>query len=120
MTGRSALQVIIVSGPGDAGRALTGLSLAAAAAACGTRVVVFLAGEGARWLGPDTRESAVGGFATVAELLNALRANGGVVEVCSNCVHDACRTGAAGLPGAATTGLATVALRLSEIPTVVF
>jgi predicted peroxiredoxin len=121
MPAEPSLQIVLISGPSDCRRATAGFSLAAAAAACGTPVVVFLIMEAVRWLDPGVGSCAdVPGFPSVSELIETLRAAGARVEVCSSCTDGACAPGAGRSPGAIPAGLATVALRATECPTVVF
>jgi predicted peroxiredoxin len=114
-----SLQVLIVSGPSDAARARAGASLAAAAAACGTRVFLFLLMDGARWLDEgDLTASEPAAGPTMSDLFRAVTASGGTLEVCSSCAEDLCDRHAP--PGVGIAGLASVAVRLADMPTLVF
>jgi predicted peroxiredoxin len=117
MATQPSLQILLVAGPAEAARALAGARLAAAAAACGTRVFLFLYQDGARWLQPGA--AAAPDEAALTELLHAVAASGGVVEICSNCAGSHCS--ATRLPeGVGVSGLASVAVRAGDMTTVVF
>jgi predicted peroxiredoxin len=125
MDEKAGLQMIICSGPQDARRATLGFAAALAARACGTPVTVFLAMDGARWAFPsEGNESEATGFQPVAQLLEGILSAGGRIEVCSTCVESACSgppgSGSVLRPGIVFGGLAAVAIRMGEIPTVTF
>lgn len=127
MNEKAGLQIIIYSGPRDARRATLGFAAALAASACGMPVTLFLAMDGARWALPsEGNEPEVPGFHPVAQLLETIMATGGRVEVCSNCVEGNCSIGPGSelrpmlRPGVVLGGLASVAIRMGQIPTVTF
>ncbi len=120
------LQIVITSGPEDAPRATLGFAAAAAACCSGAPVVLFLALNGARWaFQTEGNEAQAPGFQPIAELFELIQASGGRIEVCSNCLEGQCtRLGdqhcAPMRPGVTASGLASVAIRMSQIPTVTF
>ncbi len=127
MSDTAGLQIIIVSGPEDAPRATLGFSVAAAAAACGTPVTLFLAMNGTRWaLRSEGNQSAVPGFQPIAQLLDLILAGGGRVEVCSNCLQGLCSDSAVcgprsdHRPGVVPGGMAALAVRMAKASTVTF
>lgn len=126
MSETPTLQIIITSGPEDAARAAFGFAAAAAACCSGESVVLFLALTGARWaLQSEGNKPHMPGSQPIGQLLDVIRSSGGRIEVCSNCLQGQCAlpgTEQAALmrPGVATGGLASVAMRMSQIPTVTF
>lgn len=134
MPSSKRLQIIISAGPDDP-RATLGFATAAAAGACGLSVIVFLVMNGARWaLKSIGNEPQQPGQQPVAELLETIQACDGTVEVCSNCLANACsgcsHTVCSATPDGARPsemrdgirpgGLATIAVRMTEMPTVTF
>jgi predicted peroxiredoxin len=128
------LQFIISSGPGDS-RATLGFAAATAAAACGTKVIVFLAMEGARWALKSVGNEPQGtGFQAVSQMLALIQSSGGRIEVCSNCLSTACSSCLSEIcsmtsdgtrpsemrEGIHPAGLTTVAVRMSQMPSVSF
>lgn len=127
MDQNAGLQIIIYSGPQDARRATLGFAAAVAASACGMPVTIFLAMDGARWaFQSEGNQPDASGFQPVAQLLETIVATGGRVEVCSNCVEGACsrepESGPRSMlrPGIGIGGLASVAIRMGQMPTVTF
>jgi predicted peroxiredoxin len=122
------LQIIIVAGPDQPQRAVLGLSMAAAAAAAGTRVFIYLVMEGARCLlTQNCARSLVDGFPTVAELVAAVHESGGSIAYCPNCLAGQCDPGFRGKTSEQSfchlghpSGVSTVAMQLAHIPSVVF
>lgn len=122
------LQVIVVSGPGEPKRLVLGLSMAAAAAAAGTTVRLFLVMDGAACLRADIcHRELVQGYPPVSELLTAIEQSGGAVEYCPHCLPEGCDASFArpaqgdgcackGLPA----GLSSYGVRLASCPSVVF
>ena len=128
MTQAPELQIIISSGPEDPRSAL-GFAAAAAAAACHIRVVVFLTLAGAQWASKFLgNESDMPGGQPVSEALALILGSGGRIEVCSSCLGDTCFTSRKSAGGALSGmregiypgGLAAVAARMTQIPTVTF
>jgi predicted peroxiredoxin len=128
------LQIIISSGPEDS-RATLGFAAAMAASACDTPVVVFLVMNGAQWaLKSVGNEAQRPGFQPIGEMLELIQSSGGRVEVCSNCFNGVCSTChdevCTATPdqmqprdmreGIHPGGLTSVAVRMSQIPTVTF
>ncbi len=128
------LQIIISSGPDDS-RATLGFAAATAAMACGEQVVIFLVLNGARWALKEVgNQPQQAGFQPVSQMLEMIMASGGRVEVCSNCLNDACSSCLNEIciatpdgirpsdmrEGVHPGGLAAVAVRMSQIPTVSF
>ncbi len=128
------LQIIISSGPEDA-RATLGFAAATAAVASGTRVVIFLVMRGTQWAFKSVgNEPQQAGFQSVSEMLDVIQSAGGTVEICSTCVANTdsmCQ--APGnysvrnsdcspelRPGIHSGGLTSVAIRMTQIPTVTF
>lgn len=130
----SKLQIIISSGMEDP-KATLGFATATAASACGTQVVVFLVMQGVHWaLKSAGNEPQQPGFQTIAQMLTLLQDSGSTIEVCSSCIHGICAAGSdqgwATAPdqkitegireGIRVGGLAAVAVRMSQMPTVAF
>lgn len=122
------VQVIVVTGLDQPKRLFTGLSLAAASAAAGTRVRLFLGMDGVQCLDPRlSGEVILPGYPPVAELLSVIRDSGGVIEYCPHCLPSGCDTwlaqapmgestsGCAGLPA----GLASYGVHLGDYSTIV-
>jgi predicted peroxiredoxin len=125
MDEKAGLQIIICSGPQEANRAILGFAAALAARACGMSVTLFLVMDGAQWaLSSEGNEVQAPGFQPVAQLLESILAAGGRIEVCSNCVEGACgappESGSQLRPGIVFGGLAAVAIRMGQVPTVTF
>ena len=125
MDEKAGLQIIICSGPEDARRATLGFAAALAARACGMPVSLFLVMDGTRWALPSEGNGPEAeGFPLVAQLLDAIVAAGGRIEVCSTCVESACSAApdhaSALRSGIGFGGLAAVAIRMSQMPTVTF
>lgn len=125
------IQVILVSSPTDEPkRLILGLSLAAAAAAAGTEVRIFLAMDAAQCLSSDVcRRELVAGYPPAAELLAVIRESGGLVEYCPHCLPSGCDATLAHAAnqhdrlcgcGALPAGLSSYGVRLADYPTVVF
>jgi predicted peroxiredoxin len=118
------VQIVISCGPENAARAVLGFSLAAAAVSVGTGVSLFLIMNGARWaLQSEGNSTQMPGFQSIGSLIQAIQAGGGTIEVCANCAPDgACSLprGEEMRPGIVRSGLAAVAIRLSQVPTVAF
>jgi len=106
-----------------------------AAIACGTLVVIYLVMDGVRWAIKSVgNEAQRPGFQPIAQMLELIQASGGRIEVCSSCLSDDCSTCADEIctatpdqapasqmrEGIHPGGLTTVALRMSQIPTVTF
>ncbi|MFN7918678.1 MAG: DsrE family protein [Bryobacteraceae bacterium] len=125
-----SVHVIIPSGPGEPKRLMLGLAMAAAAAAAGTVVRVFLIMDGVMCLTPEfCSTELLRGYPPPADLLAAIHEAGGSVEYCPNCLPSGCDAAlaratapagnacrCAGVPA----GLASYGVRLADIPTVVF
>ena len=85
------VQVVILSGPESAERAVFGFSSALAAAASGVSVRVVLSMYGAYWAASTTGQGvSVTDFPPVAELLEQLAELKVPLEACSTCVDNFC------------------------------
>ena len=111
------IQIIITTGPEDAGRATIGFAAAVAACACGITVAVFLVLDGTRWaLQSEGSSACTAGFEPISKLVEGILAAGGRIEVCPVCLNGACGTAPFGegpsmlRPGVTFGGLAGVAL----------
>lgn len=119
------LQIVILSGPQDTPRATFGLAAALAAAASGIEVAVVLSMHGAYWAAPDASHLQVPQFPAIDELIEELLDAEVPVLACSTCVDNYCPSprGEDGLrllrPRLERVGLGLVAIRMSQIRTVI-
>lgn len=121
------LQVIIASGLEAPHRAIAGFALALAAAASGTKVVVWLTMHGATWaVRNQGNQEDVPGFSSVAGYIRLLKEEGASIEFCTTCSGNGCLLqggedeGCNLREGIKIAGLAPVASRLTTVPTVTF
>ncbi len=120
------VQVVVLSGPESAERAIFGFSTALAAAASGVSVRVVLSMYGAYWAAASTGEAvSITDFPPVAELLEQLRELNVPLEACSTCIENYCPSpfDESGLrvlrAGIERVGLGIVAMRMASCNTVI-
>ncbi|MCA9258265.1 MAG: DsrE family protein [Planctomycetales bacterium] len=120
------LQIMISAGESAADRAALGFATAAAAAVSGSRVVVFLAMDGAVWtLRTKGLKSTVPGFKPIAEFYDILQQCEASIEGCSSCVERLLAYETASREeilrtGVRLAGLAVAAMRAPGVPTLTF
>jgi len=119
------VQVVILSGPESAERAVFGFSSALAAAASGVSVRVVLSMYGAYWAASTSGQGvSVTDFPPVAELLEQLVELKVPIEACSTCVDNYCPSplDEQGLRvlrcGIVRIGLGVVAMRMASANTI--
>ncbi len=119
-TQEQEVQVVILSGPESAERAIFGFSTALAAAASGVSVRVVLSMYGAYWAAESTGEAvSITDFPPIAELLEQLRELNVPLEACSTCIENYCPSAFddSGLrllrPGVERVGLGIVSMRMA-------
>ncbi|MCL8026229.1 DsrE family protein [Nocardioides bruguierae] len=104
-----SLVLKVTAGPQDAERANQGLTVAAAAAAAGAHVSLWLTGESAWWGTPDHGRSLSLKYATEVDQLIAIVLEMGTVTICGQCAARREIGEADTLPGVTIRGAAVFA-----------
>lgn len=120
------MQIIIVSGPRDTEKAISGLATALSCASSGFKIVVFFMMQGAAFGNPNEGlVASIHGFKSIQEYIDLLLESGVTVEACTSCVENYCVAkkvkGVKELrPGIGYAGLSTAAIRAITTKTIVF
>lgn len=120
------MQIIIVSGPRDVEKVVSGLATALSCASSGAKLVVFFMMQGAAFANSNEGTVAsIHGFKSIQEYIDLLLETNVHVEACTSCVENYCvAKKVRGLKklrsGMVYAGLSTAAIRAITTKTIVF